>query len=242
MLVRRAELEAAVADQFDRVRDRLPDADDREPVFDSALRTALRGTRGGRLLDLGCGKGRFLSLWRQAGFDVVALDRSRGMLCGAQASAPPAARPGFVCASASDLPFADACFDAVSAVEVMEHLPDVEAALREMHRVLRPGGSLLLLDKNVASLDSHRPYVPVALVKWIDQRRGLWMYPSDFVFRERWFWVPGLVRRLRRSFSDVRADYVLSAAESQGGGGWLFRRIPQLRRFVLVTGRKPALN
>ena len=54
-------------------------------------------------------------------------------------------RPRFVAGDLMRLPFADATFDCVTCGWVIEHLPDPEPGLREMCRVLRPGGSLLLL-------------------------------------------------------------------------------------------------
>ena len=46
------------------------------------------------------------------------------------------------------MPYADDCFDAVLSVEAVSHYRDVEAALREIHRVLRPGGIVLIADGN----------------------------------------------------------------------------------------------
>ena len=57
---------------------------------------------------------------------------------------PRGLRPGDVCASADRLPFADATFDVVSAFDVVEHFDDHVGMLTELHRVTRPGGTLLL--------------------------------------------------------------------------------------------------
>jgi ubiquinone/menaquinone biosynthesis C-methylase UbiE len=54
-------------------------------------------------------------------------------------------RPVFVAADMTRLPFADASFDCVTCGWVLEHLPDPRPGLAELGRVLRPGGSLLLL-------------------------------------------------------------------------------------------------
>ena len=53
-------------------------------------------------------------------------------------------KPGDVCASADQLPFADGTFDVVSAFDVVEHFADDVGLLTELRRVLRPGGTLLL--------------------------------------------------------------------------------------------------
>jgi SAM-dependent methyltransferase len=107
---------------------------------------------GDRLLDLGCGFGRHAFEAARRGAAVVALDagadevvRVRGTF-GAMAEAgeldPSSARVGAVQGDALHLPFADATFDRVIASEVLEHIPDDVAAIHELARVLRPGGSM----------------------------------------------------------------------------------------------------
>ena len=99
-----------------------------------------------RLLDLGCGSGE---LWREnraripAGWRVTLADLSAGMLDAARHAL--AARPGrfaLTNADAQDLPFPDDCFDGVLAMHMLYHVPDRPRALREIRRVLRPGGRL----------------------------------------------------------------------------------------------------
>ncbi|MGH3757583.1 class I SAM-dependent methyltransferase [Actinophytocola sp.] len=104
-----------------------------------------RGVR--RVLDLGCGEGAlgaavgtvFGSVFgSRFGTDaplVVGLDTSSTML---SAVAPPVTR-----ADATAIPFRDNVFDAVVAVNVLDHLPDPLPAVRAAHRVLRPGGVLV---------------------------------------------------------------------------------------------------
>ena len=99
------------------------------------------------VLDVATGTGRlpfFLLAEPLFAGRVVGLDASAGML--AQAAAKLAGhgdRAAFVHALAGDLPFADDTFAAVTCLEALEFLPDDAAALREMARVLRPGGVLL---------------------------------------------------------------------------------------------------
>ena len=50
--------------------------------------------------------------------------------------------------SMTELPFADAAFDAVYATESLEHAVNIEGAINEMCRVLKPGGKLVIIDKN----------------------------------------------------------------------------------------------
>jgi SAM-dependent methyltransferase len=110
------------------------------------------GLRTGDLvLDLGCGGGRHaFEAWRR-GAHVVAVDRSadetRGVadLLAAMreaGEAPTACLGTALRGDALRLPFPDAAFDRVVAAEVLEHLPDDRAAVVELARVLRPGGTM----------------------------------------------------------------------------------------------------
>jgi SAM-dependent methyltransferase len=93
---------------------------------------AERGAR--RVLDLGCGEGA-LGRAARTPVTVVGLDASATML---SAVPPPAVR-----ADVTAIPFRDTVFDAVVAVNVLDHLPDPLPAIRAAHRVLRPGGVLV---------------------------------------------------------------------------------------------------
>src|SRR5262249_42315800 len=141
---------------------------------------------GRRVLDLGCGKGRFAAHLRARGLEVVGLDLSAAMLT--KGGDWPR-----VLGSARRLPLASASFDGLIAVEVLQHVHpgQLDGVLAEARRVLRPGGVLAIVDRNAAALDARRPWLPALAVKWIDERRGLWMYPPDGPAREHWFF-PGV--------------------------------------------------
>lgn len=106
---------------------------------------------GMRLLDVGCGEGRHtLSAWLQAPIHAIGVDLSRRDLETARSRQaefqPPPDHGGslnFMQASALDLPFADASFDVVICSEVLEHIFDQRGVIRELERVLRPGGTLV---------------------------------------------------------------------------------------------------
>ena len=109
---------------------------------------------GQRVLDLGCGRGRHSHAlyWHARALDVVMLDLSLDDLKGAIAGffdlPPPPEDPPrsavWCVGDAGRLPFADDSFDAVICSEVLEHLPDVDAALGEITRITKPGGRFAL--------------------------------------------------------------------------------------------------
>jgi SAM-dependent methyltransferase len=102
--------------------------------------------RGGVVIDVGCGTGRALPPLREAvGPDgsVIAVDLTPEMLAAARPKSN-AARAAVILADARSLPFADASADAIFAAGLVNHLPDTEAGLRELARVTRAGGLLVL--------------------------------------------------------------------------------------------------
>jgi SAM-dependent methyltransferase len=115
-----------------------------EGTFELRVRTALAaiGTRPCRVLDFGCNVGAAAQRFLDAGHDVAGADISESAVRLAHVRLP---RARFaVIESEARLPFGDAAFDACFCSEVIEHLFDVRGFLREVHRVVRPGGLLLV--------------------------------------------------------------------------------------------------
>jgi ubiquinone/menaquinone biosynthesis C-methylase UbiE len=228
------EHEAEVAERFDLLERRFKPALGCGDVRLEALKECLGPLAGRRVLDLGCGKGRFAHVLAQAGAEVIGVDRSKAML-----AASSSACYGRVYGSGRRLPLASQAFDAAIAVEVFEHFhaAAIDDVLGEVRRVLRPGGVLAIVEKNAASCNARRPWLPNLAVKWIDERRGLWMYPSGGPVRERWFWPRAFARRLGRFFGDVRVTHLLSPGEAEHA---LFVRVPRTRLLTLWAARLPG--
>jgi ubiquinone/menaquinone biosynthesis C-methylase UbiE len=106
------------------------------------------------VLDIGCGTGQLL---RRASrhfpeATLTGVDPSDGMVRVAQASVPVGAPVRFVEAYAEHLPFDDGAFDLVTTTMSFHHWADQPAALREVRRVMAPGGEFLLADALAAGL------------------------------------------------------------------------------------------
>jgi SAM-dependent methyltransferase len=102
--------------------------------------------RGGVAVDVGCGTGRALPPLREAvgpEGSVIAVDLTPEMLAAARPKSI-AAKAALILADARSLPFADESADAIFAAGLVHHLPDSGAGLRELARVTRPGGLLVL--------------------------------------------------------------------------------------------------
>jgi SAM-dependent methyltransferase len=106
---------------------------------------------GDRVLDMGCGGGRHAFEMYRRGADVVAFDQDGDELAGVldlfgamreAGEVPSGAEADIKQGDARSLPFPDGEFDRVVAAEVLEHIPDDTAAMAELARVLRPGGTL----------------------------------------------------------------------------------------------------
>jgi SAM-dependent methyltransferase len=111
------------------------------PWLSEALEIDL--AEGRRVLDVGCGPGTLLVRLARAGADVVGIDLVPSHIELARQSLHLLGlRADLEVADAEELPFSDASFDRVVANNSLQFTPDLDAALREIHRVLRPGGTV----------------------------------------------------------------------------------------------------
>lgn len=120
---------------------------------------------GGTVLDVGCGTGALAAWIQRAGYDVVGVDASTGMLAEAHENGVGAVYAAYSTA----LPFEDGVFDLALSVATMHHLETPERVadtISEMGRVVRPGGHVLIWDHNPLN-----PYWPI-LMKRVPQDHG----------------------------------------------------------------------
>jgi ubiquinone/menaquinone biosynthesis C-methylase UbiE len=136
---------------------------------------------GRRVLDVGCGKGRFARIVqeRSPAAEVWGLDISEEMLKHVPDSIH--TRAG----SMTELPFEDGWFDAAYATESLEHAVEIERAIAEMCRILKPGGRLAIIDKNAEH------YGRLKTPEW-----------------EKWFRREELETLLRRHCRDVSSRFI----------------------------------
>ncbi len=201
---------------------------------------------GASILDLGCGRGEAAAELARRGGSVTALDSSIPALTIARAverdrvGSARVAAVRFLCADARSLPLEDTTFDAVFALDFVEHLDagELADALAEIRRVLVPGGSLVV--HTMPNLWYYRFGYP--LFRAFERLRGK-SVPRDP--RERW----PLLREMHvGEQSPATLRRVLSAAgfearvwlESTGGHGRESNRLVRAAMNVLV--RAPILR
>jgi malonyl-CoA O-methyltransferase len=136
---------------------------------------------GRRVADIGCGKGRFARVLkeRHPSASVVAFDLAEAMLRCVPAGIE---RCG---GSMTALPFAGGAFDAAYATESLEHAVDIEAAVAELCRIVRPGGRIVIIDKNAEH--------------WGRLKTPAW---------EKWFERSEIEKLLRRHCREVSSDFI----------------------------------
>lgn len=156
------------------------------------------GVNAGRILDLGCGSGKFVQSLIDAGYDAYGCDVSPKH--NPSASLLHEGRIRLSSAADYQLPFDDGYFDAVISNQVFEHVADLESTLSEIHRVLRPGGmSLNLFPSRYRVIE---PHVRVPGATLIRNKPWLWFW-DVLGFRK-----PGFAGRSRRDVVAVNLNYL----------------------------------
>ena len=173
------------------------------------LAQARRHTAPGRLLDVGCGSGHFLSAAQGDGWRGVGTDLSHAACVAARTTAAaPIAQ-----AEATALPFRAGALDAVTLVNVLDHTAAARRTLEEAARVLRPGGLLVV---RVPNGPVHATAASaLARLGPLARLRGLDAFPIVHVFA---FGRGALVRLLTGAGFDV-VDVINSDLAGAPGGG-----------------------
>lgn len=115
------------------------------PSLKQKAENILANLRGKKVLDIGCGSGWISRLAIDRGFEITAMDISKKVVeenIFYQKNS--GIKYDMIQGSAVAIPFPDQSFDSIIMTEVLEHLPNPQSALKEIHRVLKPGGTLAL--------------------------------------------------------------------------------------------------
>jgi SAM-dependent methyltransferase len=217
-----------------------------------ALREVAGGRTNLRLVDCGCGVGQNLALLAPFG-DAIGFDLMTGGAATARASGHPVVR-----ADVTSIPFPSEAFDIATSFDVLQCVPDDGAAIREMARIVRPGGAVML---TLAALDilrgDHaevwqevRRYTPGS-ARALIEAAGLRTERIAYLFASTFLLMLAVrsTQRVLRAVRPLRADRDIAVppAPINAALTWLVEREAALARRVampigsslLVVGRKP---
>ncbi len=196
-----------------------------DPRWRAEMVTRLNAAPGSRVLDVAAGTGLITRLLEGRAHKVVSLDLSREMLGMARRRGATA-----VLATAEQLPFADQSFDALTFGYLLRYVPDPLGTMRELVRVLRPGGA-------IGMVEFGRPHSIWRPLWWLYTRIAL---PAAAVLAGRGWWkvgrflgpsIDGFVERypdtaLIRLWEAAGLVDVRLARPSLGGGLLMWARRP----------------
>jgi ubiquinone/menaquinone biosynthesis C-methylase UbiE len=179
-----AELRARIQSSFDQAagdEEHFPSTIDPRIYHVKLIREYLGALAGKRVLDVGCGKGRFARVFheQEPEAELWGLDISEAML----KYVPEGIRTR--AGSMTELPFETEFFDGAYATESLEHAVEIEKAVSEICRAVKPGGRIAIIDKNAE--------------QWGKLKTPEW---------ERWFTRRELERLLRRHCRKVSSRLI----------------------------------
>lgn len=145
----------------------------RELLLDSVMLRLVGDVTGRRVLDLGCGEGRFCRMLSERGAETVGIDPTRTLVATAASRHPSGS---YVRAPAENLPFADASFELAVSYITLVDIEGYREAISEVARVLKPGGRFVVANVGFTSASS----------AWVRDEQGRRLYrPVDRYLEER---------------------------------------------------------
>lgn len=189
------------------------------------------------VLDIGCSAGLITEEIASSARMVVGIDVDvESLACAVRQSG----RPRFVAASGEQLPFGDGRFHAVVCNHVYEHVRDAAQLMREIHRVLRPGGACYFAGGHTLQLIE--PHYRLPLLSWLPRpvaSAWLRLLGRGDAYTER-FVAPWNLAALLAPFTDVRFISTDLLREPERFGFRSFARWPAgVRRALLARGVLP---
>lgn len=166
--------------------------------------------KGLKLADIGCGTGYHLKRYQERGFEITGVDGSEEMLKQARL-----ANPGieFIKTDVDEIPLPSATYDYVMCIEVLRYLPDILPSLKEMKRIMKPGGTALI---------TAAPLLQANLYPVVN-KATLMLKPKNFTQLKQYFHSYGELKEasLSAGFKDVEIHGVYG-----GNSVWLERLLP----------------
>ena len=191
------------------------------------------------VLDLGCAQGRSTSKLGDLDIRVIGFDVSKALVRQAMRREDRAqwrARTTFFVGDAARLPFRDEAFHAVLVYGVLHHLTDPQSTVRDIARVLTPGGFCFALENNKTILRVIFDLLQRVLPAWYEEAgEHALMSVSEL---EEWFRSAGLTAEVETSI--FVPPHLLNLL-SPSTGEWIVRRTDRLLRSVALTRRQGGL-
>lgn len=181
-------------------------------IIQPIIENALKHKRSIKLLDVGCGKGKFIDYLSNKytdveffGVDPVYFNNSKNCING----------------TATNIPFSDNTFDIVILIEVLQHVRVLNNAILEVNRVTSEDGYIFIGERNKYSL--------LGFLKSIFEKSNMWMYIADSPFKEKWYKKTEWKKSLEGSGFKLILIKNVNTLKS---------KIPLMNRYIGIIGKK----